>query len=63
MGLVISLAGIVMKSITSMHRHRTDTALKREMIERGMSADEIATIIQASPLKNASLGIRPLPPL
>jgi hypothetical protein len=62
-GLIISLAGIVMKSITSMQRHRADTALKREMIERGMSADEIATIIQASPPKNASLGIRPLPPL
>jgi hypothetical protein len=53
-GLVISLAGIVMKSISSMQRHRAETDLKREMIERGMSAEEIATVIQASPPQNAS---------
>ena len=48
MGVTISLAGIVMKSINSIQRHRAETELKREMIERGMSADEIAKVIEAS---------------
>ena len=48
MGVIISLAGIVMKTISSIQRHRAETELKREMIERGMSADEIAKVIEAS---------------
>lgn len=54
MGVTISLAGIVMRSISSIQRHRAETEFKREMIERGMSADEIATVIQSAAPKNAS---------
>jgi hypothetical protein len=63
-GLIISLMGIVMNAITSMQRHRADTELKREMIERGMSAEEIATVIQASSPKNVTRSLlTPLPPV
>jgi hypothetical protein len=44
----IVTGGIVINSI---HRRRTETELKRELLERGMSADEIATVIRATPKK------------
>jgi hypothetical protein len=42
----IVTGGIVINSI---HRRRSETDLKRELLERGMSADEIATVIRAKP--------------
>jgi hypothetical protein len=44
----IVTGGIVINSI---HRRRAETDLKRELLERGMSADEIATVIRAKPTK------------
>jgi hypothetical protein len=44
----IVTGGIV---INSVHRRRAETDLKRELLERGMSADEIATVIRAKPTK------------
>ena len=35
--------------INSIHRRRAENDLKRELLERGMSADEIATVIRAKP--------------
>jgi len=48
MGLVISLVSIVMSVIGGMQRHRAELELKREMLERGMSAEEIERVIAAS---------------
>lgn len=48
MGLVISLVSIVMNSIGRMQRHRAELELKREMLDRGMSAEEIERVIAAS---------------
>jgi hypothetical protein len=45
----IVTGGIVINSI---HRRRTETDLKRELLERGMSADEIATVIRATPTRS-----------
>lgn len=45
LALVIT-GGIVINSI---HRRRVEMNLKRELLERGMSADEIATVIRATP--------------
>ncbi|HEY3393483.1 MAG TPA: hypothetical protein VGK58_12300, partial [Lacipirellulaceae bacterium] len=47
----IALTGIVTGGmvINSIHRRRAETDLKRELLERGMSADEIATVIRAKP--------------
>jgi hypothetical protein len=36
----------------SIHRRRAEMDLKREMIERGMSADEIAKVIESSAPKD-----------
>jgi hypothetical protein len=47
-GLVLGVAGIVSGTINSLHRRRSELDLKREMIERGMSADEIEKIIEAA---------------
>jgi H+/Cl- antiporter ClcA len=47
-GLILGLAGLLMRGISSIQKHRAELALKREMLERGMSADEIATVIAAS---------------
>lgn len=51
--VVISLAGIVYSCIDSMHRRRNEADLKRDMLDRGMSADEISKVIEAaSPPEN-----------
>jgi hypothetical protein len=46
-GLITAVTAIVTSALRSMHKHRSETELKRELVERGMSADEIATIIRA----------------
>jgi hypothetical protein len=35
--------------VYGMHKNRLADALKRELMERGMSAEEIATVISAKP--------------
>jgi len=47
----IVTSGIVVNAI---HRRRAETDLKRELLERGMSADEIATVIRATPTRGGS---------
>jgi hypothetical protein len=51
-GLITTVAAIVMSSLRSIYKQRTETDLKRELVERGMSADEIAKIIQAAAPEN-----------
>jgi hypothetical protein len=49
--LVFSVAAVAVICFTfyAVHKSRADHALKRELLDRGMSADEIATIISAAP--------------
>ena len=47
LGLILGTLGIVSSMLNSMHRRRLEADMKREMIERGMSADEIEKIIEA----------------
>jgi H+/Cl- antiporter ClcA len=47
-GLILGLVGIVSSTLRSMQHHRAELALKREMLDRGMSADEIAKVIEAT---------------
>lgn len=42
---IIATTGFVVNSI---HRRRTEADLKRELLDRGMSAEEIATVIAAT---------------
>ena len=47
-GLLIALGSIIVSAITTVQRRTTEAQLKREMLDRGMSAEEIARIIEAS---------------
>lgn len=52
---ILGLAGIVSSTVASIYRRRAEMDLKREMIERGMSADDIAKIIEsAAPPEDAT---------
>ena len=42
---LIITGGLVINAI---HRRRVEVDLKRELLERGLSADEIATVVSAS---------------
>jgi hypothetical protein len=55
LALVLGLAGIVSSTVNSIQRRRAEMDLKREMIDRGMSADDIAKVIEAaSPPEDAT---------
>jgi hypothetical protein len=47
-GIILGTFGILSGVFNSLHRRRVETDLKREMIDRGMSADEIAKIIESA---------------
>jgi hypothetical protein len=47
-GVVITLACIVSAGFSKAHQRRIETELKREMLDRGMSAEEVARVIEAS---------------
>jgi hypothetical protein len=48
-GLVIALAGILYSAVDAAHRRRSEANLKREMLDRGMSVDEVVKVIEAAP--------------
>ncbi len=53
-GVICTIVVFVSSTINSIHRQRVEADMKREMIERGMSAEDIATIIEsASPPEGA----------
>ena len=45
--LILGTLGIVSSTINKVHRRRVEMEMKRDMLDRGMSADEIATVIEA----------------
>src|SRR4051794_18132854 len=47
-GVVCTLVVSVTSTINSIHHRRVEADMKREMIERGMSADEITKVIEAA---------------
>lgn len=47
--IVITLAGIIAGVSTSIHRRRSEVEFKREMLDRGMSSEEIAQVIESVP--------------
>jgi hypothetical protein len=47
-GLIIALAGILYSALDAAHRRRTEANLKREMLDRGMSVDEIVKVFEAA---------------
>lgn len=53
---ICSLAAlaIICAAIYKIHKTRVEDALKRELLDRGMSADEIATVLSAKPVRSDS---------
>ena len=51
-GVICTIVGCLSGAITSYHRHQADLELKRELLDRGMSAEEIARVVEASPPKD-----------
>src|SRR5438093_970956 len=47
-GVICTIVVFASTTINSIHRRRLEADMKREMIERGMSADEITKIIEAA---------------
>src|SRR5689334_10471765 len=47
-GVICTLVVTVSSTVNSIHHRRVEADMKREMIERGMSADEITKVIEAA---------------
>lgn len=46
--IVISAVSMISSAAGRIHQRRTQAELKREMLERGLGADEIAKVLEAS---------------
>jgi hypothetical protein len=44
---IVGLIAIISALIYRIHKNRLEVALKRELLDRGMSADEIAMVVSA----------------
>jgi hypothetical protein len=55
-GILIALPSVVLNLVGNIQRHRLNMEFKREMLDRGMSADEISKIIEAAPLPEDGIG-------
>jgi hypothetical protein len=55
-GVLIALPSVVLNLVGNIQRHRLNMEFKREMLDRGMSADEISKIIEAAPLPEDGIG-------
>jgi hypothetical protein len=54
-GVLITLAGISASVVNSIHRRRIEESLKQDMLDRGMSAEEIVKVIEsAAPPEDAT---------
>ena len=53
-GIILGTFSILSGGINSLHRRRAEMDLKREMIERGMSAEEIAKVIESTAPEDAT---------
>jgi hypothetical protein len=47
-GFIITLICLIASAISSAHQRRLEIELKREMLDRGMSADEVARVIETT---------------
>ncbi len=53
--IVLTLAGVTYYAVNSGHRRRAEAEFKRELLDRGMSADDIVKVIEsASPPEDAT---------
>jgi hypothetical protein len=55
-GIIITLGGIIAGVSNSLHRRRSEFDLKRDMLDRGMSAAEIAQVVESATPPEDGLG-------
>jgi len=48
-GIILGLAGIIYSAVNSIHRRRLEIGLKQDLVDRGMSAEEIARVVESAP--------------
>jgi hypothetical protein len=46
---------VIICTMYAMHKNRLQDALKRELLDRGMTAEEIATVVRAHPQRGCSI--------
>ncbi len=46
--VICTVVGCAVSVSSAMHRRRAETELKRELLDRGMSADEISRVIEST---------------
>jgi hypothetical protein len=51
----VFMVWMVLVTVYKIHKNRLDDALKRELLDRGMSAEEIATVVRAQPQPGCSI--------
>jgi hypothetical protein len=57
-GIIVASVAIIGGLLHTYHRHRLQADLKRELLDRGLSPDEVVRVIQAAPAKNGVDGRR-----
>jgi hypothetical protein len=51
---IVFIVTVVFCTIYLMHKNRLEDSLKRELLDRGMSAEEIVAVVRARPTKKAA---------
>jgi hypothetical protein len=55
---VVFITAILTITVYKMHKNRLEDALKRDLLDRGMSASEIAMVVRARPGKGHATDIQ-----
>jgi hypothetical protein len=53
---LVFIIGLITHTVSKIHRTRLEAALKRELLDRGLSADEIAEVIAATGTGKRTVG-------
>jgi len=54
MAALLAIVITVFTAVYAMHKNRLEDSLKRELLDRGMSADEIVAVVRAKPTKGGA---------
>ncbi len=48
-GIILGTFGIMASTMSAIHRRRVEDGLKRELLDRGLSTEEIVALVESSP--------------
>ncbi|MGD9633184.1 MAG: hypothetical protein AB7U97_07895, partial [Pirellulales bacterium] len=51
-GVVCTVVGCVSGAVSSIHRRKLDHELKQDLLDRGMNAEEVSQVVEASTPKD-----------